>query len=320
VKREQFVAARAQRWRELERLVDALSRSRGRRAPNGVEELPRLYRQTCQDLALARHRIYGRDLIHHLNLLALRGREQLYRRSSSAGRRALEFFARDFPRLVRAEARLFALAGALFYVPFFAMIACAWLAPDVLYDVLDTGTMQYAEEAYDPASDHPGQGRESAGDFLAFGYYIWNNVSISFRTFAGGLLWGVGTIFFLVYNGVFIGAIFGHLTRIGYGETLYPFVVGHGAFELTGIVLSGVAGLKLGRALVAPGRLSRTTALRREGAECGRLLLGFAAMIAVAAFIEGFWSPSSAPPEAKYAVGATLWLAVGAYFALAGRR
>lgn len=48
------------------------------------------------------------------------------------------------------------------------------------------------------------------------------------------------------------GAIAGHLTDIGYGQTFWPFVIGHGAFELTAIALAGAAGLKLGWALLAP--------------------------------------------------------------------
>ena len=41
-----------------------------------------------------------------------------------------------------------------------------------------------------------------------FGYYIRNNTGIGFQTFAGGLLLGLGTLFFLVFNGFYIGAVF----------------------------------------------------------------------------------------------------------------
>ena len=39
-----------------------------------------------------------------------------------------------------------------------------------------------------------------------FGFYIFNNVRIGFQTFASGLVFGLGTILYLLYNGVFIGA------------------------------------------------------------------------------------------------------------------
>ena len=68
---------------------------------------------------------------------------------------------------------------------------------------------------------------------MMFGYYIKNNIGISFRTFAGGMLFGLGSVFFLVYNGLAIGATAGHLTQAGFASTFYPFVAGHGSFELT---------------------------------------------------------------------------------------
>lgn len=322
MKREPFVAAREARWRSLELLVDALeSRTtrRGEPAPSAAE-LPQLYRKLCQDLALARRRLYGRELVQRLNDLALRGREQLYRKPSRMRERVLEFVARGFPQLVRDDARLFWIATALFYVPFFAMLSSAWFAPELLYRVLDPSQLQVYEEMYDPASERVGRGRDSGGDVQAFGFYIANNIGIAFRTFAGGVLGGLGSIFFLVYNGIFIGAVFGHLTRVGMHVTLFPFAVGHASFELTAIVLSGMTGLKLGGALLAPGQRTRGSALLAVGPDCARLLYGIAGMLLIAAFIEGFWSSSSAPVALKYAVGASLWLAVAAYFSFAGRR
>ena len=63
---------------------------------------------------------------------------------------------------------------------------------------------------YDPANKRLGM-READTSLLMFGFYIWNNVRIGFQTFAGGLLVGVGSIWFLGANGVIIGAVAGYL-------------------------------------------------------------------------------------------------------------
>ncbi|WP_331351678.1 stage II sporulation protein M, partial [Cellvibrio sp. UBA7671] len=81
--------------------------------------------------------------------------------------------------------------------------------------------------------------RESSTNIEMFGFYISNNIGVSFRTFASGILFGVGSIFFLVYNGLLMGAVSGHLTNAGFTETFFTFVVGHGSFELTAICISG---------------------------------------------------------------------------------
>ncbi|WP_309476022.1 stage II sporulation protein M, partial [Escherichia coli] len=81
---------------------------------------------------------------------------------------------------------------------------------------------------------------------------MMNNISIGLRTFAGGLLAGVGTILVLIANGVNIGAVAGHLQAIGHGDPFWRFVAGHAPLELTAIVIAGGAGLRLGLGLVAP--------------------------------------------------------------------
>ena len=80
------------------------------------------------------------------------------------------------------------------------------------------------EKMYDPHNAH--LGRSSGTDLQMFGYYVMNNVSIAFRTFASGLFFGVGAIYVLAANGVLIGGVAGHLTAIGYGHPFWRFVVG----------------------------------------------------------------------------------------------
>ena len=153
-----------------------------------------------------------------------------------------------------------------------------------------------------------------------FGYYIMNNIGIAFQTFASGLLFGLGSLFFLLFNGLLIGAVSGHLSQIGYGEPFWSFVIGHGAFELTAITLAGAAGLQLGWALIAPGRHARSEALRLAAAQAVKLVAGVVIMLLIAAFVEAYWSSMTlASSSLKYWVGAALWLLVAIYFLAVGR-
>jgi uncharacterized membrane protein SpoIIM required for sporulation len=113
--------------------------------------------------------------------------------------------------------------------------------------------------------------------------YIFNNVRIGFQTFASGLLFGLGAIFYLLYNGLFIGTITGHIVHSGLATNFFSFTSGHSAFELTAICLAGAAGLKLGYALVAPGQLTRGAALRAAATDAITLVAGVAGMLLIAA-------------------------------------
>lgn len=314
--REQFVHRHSASWKQLESLLDDLERNKA--APREASGFPALYRRVCQHLALARRRHYGVDLEEQLNSLALRGHHQLYRDRPTSIMGVVEFLTSDFPRLVRQHAGLFWLATLLFYGPGLAMAALVYHNPDAIHTILAPEQVEQFEEMYHERDEEE---RGADTDLAMFGFYINNNISIAFRTYGGGILAGLGTIFFLTFNGLYMGAVFAHLIQAGSGERLLSFVVTHGAFELTGIVISGVAGLKLGWAVVGPGRLTRSEALKQAGPDSVRLIFGVAAMLLVAAFLEAFWSSIARfPASLKYLSGAVAWTFVGVYLYAGGRR
>ncbi|MDO4251474.1 MAG: stage II sporulation protein M, partial [Moraxella sp.] len=178
------------------------------------------------------------------------------------------------------------------------------------------------EAMYDPSNRHIGRdaSRASDTDLMMFGHYVNNNIGIDFKIYAMGIFFGIGTAFVTLYNGVVIGAVAGHLTGLGFGETFWSFVVGHGSFELTAIVISAAAGLRLATPLIAPAPFGRKDAFLVAGKQSIQLLLGAALMTFVAAFIEAFWSSSTLIPNAiKYGVAALLWLFVGWYLLFCGK-
>ena len=320
MKQRQFQTRYEHDWARFAERLDALERSR--RTVSASETFVADYRRICQQLALAQERGYSSHLVDSLHLLAMRGHQQLYRHRSQLGAQLIEFIVAGFPRLVRSEWRLVAIATAVFFGSLVLMGMLVYGFPDLVYSVVSPADVGDMEAMYDPAARRIGQAadRGSSEDWMMFGYYIMHNIGIGFQTFAGGLVFGLGSVFFLFFNGLMIGAVAGHLTLVGYGETFWSFVVGHGAFELTAITLSGAAGLKLGWALLAPGSLSRGEALRAAAKTSVRLIAGVIIFLLIAAFIEAYWSSMSWPaPLTKYLVGVALWALVAAYLLFAGR-
>ena len=319
MKQSHFEARHQAEWHAFGATLDALE---GGKSPPAASDFPAAYRRLCQHLALARSRGYSSHSVDYLQQLAQRGHQQLYRHRSPLGGRLLGFVLAGFPRLVREEWRHLLVASLLFYLSLLGMAALVLAFPELVYSLVSTSQVEQMEAMYDPAARRLGDfgTRGSGEDWVMFGYYVMNNVGIAFQTFAGGLLFGLGTLFYLLFNGLMIGAIAGHLTGIGYHQPFWSFVIGHGAFELTAITLAGAAGLKLGVALLVPGRLTRGEALRRAAARAVRLIAGAALMLLIAAFVEAYWSSMTYPPASvKYAVGTLLWLLVGLYFTFVGR-
>jgi uncharacterized membrane protein SpoIIM required for sporulation len=318
--RETFVARHREEWAELSAMLEALEKGRQPAGEADLAHLAQRYRTVCRHLALARQRAYGAQMTESLHRLALRAHRLLYgvRRGSLAALGA--FFAQEFPRAVRAERRLVAAAALALVLPMLGLALAVALDADRVHRILAPEQVRQVEAMYDPDSEHFARERAGDGDFQMFGFYIWNNVGIAFRTFAGGVLAGAGTLLVLVLNGVQIGTVMGYLHAIGYGRTFFPFVVGHSAFELTAIVLVGAAGLKLGLALVAPGRVRRSQALRAAAAAALPIVYGSGLMLLVAAAVEAFWSPRTGVAiPVKLGVGGALWGIVVLWLTRGGR-
>ncbi|MFT4647401.1 MAG: putative membrane protein SpoIIM required for sporulation [Glaciecola sp.] len=327
MKQGRFEASRRPVWqayeRELERDLRAGWRFRRRQSDqvasedSGPGDLPSLYREVSRDLALARDRAYSTGLQDELNEWVLRGHQELYRAQRSQWSDVFYFLAFGFPILLRQRSQRFFFCTAAFCIPFFLMWWAGSVAPEWVLGLVPASTMQGMNEMY---GDPDGlQGRSAEAGFSAFAFYIRNNVGIDFRIFAGGILAGVGSLFFLGFNAFFLGAVFGYIHLAGHNDNFLPFVAGHGAFEITGLWVSALAGLEVGMAWIAPGGKTRRYALV-EGARNGLKLLGGAtALTALAAVVEGFWSPSSAAPIVKYWVGGLLWVLTALYLIFAGR-
>lgn len=287
--------------------------------PLPAEDFPATYRQLCQHLALARARHYSSGLLVYLEQLTLRAHQQLYRAPRLRAAALADFLLDEFPRLVRQEWRLVLLCTLLFYGPLLLLAGLVYQSPELIYTLLPAEGVAEFESMYQPDGDASDRAADS--DVLMFGFYIYNNIGIGLRTFGAGLLCGIGSAFILLFNGTFLGAVTGYIAQRGYGETFFPFVIGHGAFELTGIVLAGVAGLRLGLTLLRPGPYTRLEALRRAAPVGLRLVYGVVALLLLAAFVEAFWSSNRAlPAQVRYAVGGLCWLLVLAYLTLVGRR
>lgn len=310
MKQLEFESHHSAFWDELEQTLAALPSSDESR----LAHFPADYRRLCQHLAVAKSRRYAPDLTNRLNGLVQLAYQTLYGQEIRNQGIFLEFLRYGFPAALRSNASYLWISAAVFVLPFVGMLIACLVSDQMIYSVMDAGNVRMMESMYEPSAEKLGRERQSDSDIMMFGFYIYNNIGIAFKCFATGLFAGIGSLFMLAYNGLVLGGVSGHLTSLSYTETFYPFVVGHGSFELTAIVFSGAAGLKLGFALLAPGLHSRIKALQIAASDAIKIMYGVFIMLFIAAFIEAFWSSSSILPNAvKYSVGALMWLLVYYY-------
>ncbi len=312
-------------WMELEASLDCVlgrkvGKSASRSSVSGVR-VAALYRRACENLALAQARCYPAYMVDRLERLTADAHQVIYQRRIFGLAQIREMAAVTFPSAVREHASYIAVAAAAFLLPAIVVGLLVHSRPELILSVVDSETAASFEEMYSPSAGSIGRTRTASTDWMMFGFYIRNNVGVAFQCFAGGLFASLGTLFFLAYNGAFSGALAGYLTERGLSSTFYSFIATHSAFELTAIVLSGAAGLRIGHALLAPGRLTRLQSLVQATRDSAVLLYGVTSLLLVAAAVEAFWSSAIwLPPAAKYGSAIVCWTAVLGYCAFQGRR
>jgi uncharacterized membrane protein SpoIIM required for sporulation len=316
MKQDTFKKLREPQWSIFEKLLIKLDRKK----KTGTGEFPELYRRICQDLNIARANNFDSHLIERLNKLTLRGHQFLYKPAQFSFKKLVQFLVFSFPYAIRKEIKLVLVSSILFVGSLVSIFYYIRNNPEFIYSIIDLQTIRSIERNYDPDSESFHRHRGNETDAEMFGFYILNNISIDFRTFAGGALLGIGSLFILILNSVYIGAIAAHIVNIGFSETFFPFVVGHSSFELSAMILVSVAGFKLGWSIIVPGRYSRRQAFKMAAYRAIPIVYGSVLMTFLAAIIEAFWSAYPMDSTIKYVAGGILWAVVFVYFIFAGRK
>jgi uncharacterized membrane protein SpoIIM required for sporulation len=313
------LARREATWRELDLLLAKLDAQPLRRAGSAdVLRLGELYRSACTDLMLAESHDLPRDTVAYLHGLVGRAHNAVYR---GKGFRFSDWGATLFgevPRRLRADPAL-RIAAVVFWGAF---LLCGLLAagrPGFAEKLLGEPFVEQVDEMYAQPVDAPRKDGMGRNDTVMTGFYIRNNTSIGLQCFAWGLLFGLGSLYVLASNGMILGTVFGHMAVSPGAPNFFVFVTAHGPFELTAVVLSGAAGLRLGWGLIDTQGQTRLASLRREATNALPTVGAAAVLFILAAFLEGYVSASKLPYSAKATVAIASALALAAYLGLGGR-
>lgn len=313
------LALREVSWRELDRLLAKLdSHSLRRAGSSDVLRLGELYRAACTDLMLAESHDLPRDTVGYLHGLVGRAHNAVYR---GKGFKFNDWGATLFgevPRYLRSEPAL-RLAFVVFWGGF---LICAFLAagrPGFASKVIGEQFIEQMDEMYSQPVDAERMDGRSRNDTVMAGFYIQHNTSIGLQCFAWGLFFGLGSLYELFSNGMILGTVFGHMAASPNARNFFVFVTAHGPFELTAIVFSGAAGLRMGWGLIETQGETRRASLKREAIRSLPIMGAAVVLFVLAAFLEGFVSASRLPYYAKAGVAIASFLLLCIYIGACGR-
>ncbi|HLG15976.1 MAG TPA: stage II sporulation protein M [Blastocatellia bacterium] len=302
-----FLESRLEKWKRLEALTARASRVRLKNlSGEEVREFGRLYRRTAADLAIAREEVRDQRLVNYLNHLVGRAHGTIYRSESSGFGVFVTFYRYEFPAIFR-KTFYYTLTAFLVFILSAAFAFALSFVDEGFADRIQPGVREQI------AGHRNWTDEVNEANAVISAAIQTNNIQVTFFTFAGGVLAGVGTLWLLTYNGLMFGMVMGLCVKYRFWD-IPIFVCAHGVIELTAIFMAGGAGLLVGKALLVPGNLRRVDALVTNGLLAIKLILGGIPMLIIAGIIEGFLSPAHVSPSYKYSVSIVSALAMVAYF------
>jgi uncharacterized membrane protein SpoIIM required for sporulation len=309
-----FIDRRQRNWKRLEEMLEAARYGRLRTLHREqVREFGHLYQRTASDLAIARQEIRDSRLINYLNNLAGRAHGAIYRSRAAGFRGVWEFYRYSAPALFRETWRYTFAAFAVFMA--FGLLSGALMFQDEGFAAAigAEDTLQLIRNKRNWTETINGSNP------VASSFIMTHNAQVAISSFATGIMAGLGTVYFMAFNGVSIGGVTALCIKYKFTPILI-FMCGHGVFELTAIFIAGGAGFLMGGALLAPGDQTRGAALLERGVKAVKLLLICLPMLACAGVIEGFVSPAHIPAALKFAVAIVSAVVLVAYFSTSDRR
>lgn len=284
-----FIRRNIEKWKETEKMVEQATSL----SPDAVADV---YTDLTADLAFAQTHFPASRITIYLNNLASALHNKIYRNKREKWTRIITFWTREIPqtmyearRELRTSFLVFVISVAIGVIstvgdPDFVRLILGDYYVDMTLDNISKGTPM---AVYDSSSELP----------MFLGITL-NNVMVSFRCFAMGILTSFGTGYMLFSNGVMLGSF---QTFFFQHELLWESMLAiwlHGTLEIWAIIVAGAAGLALGNGWLFPGTYSRMEAFRRGAGRGVKIVAGTVPVFIMAGFIEGFITRHTELPDA----------------------
>ena len=308
---KQFINLHRDDWKQLEDLVSTLHKKKSGVTGVAIDQFYRFYQKAAQNLSYAQTYFPNEEVTPYLNGLVSKSHNLLYKDQISSMKQISHFFSTTFIRLFLEQWKFIIVAFLLFTLgglgSFFAVLS----DPQTAYAILPV------EMAQGVNPERLGSEGVPVDSSVMSASIMTNNIQVGILAFAGGVTFGLLTVYVLIYNGILVGALAALFFHHGKTYEFWAYIVPHGMIELTAIFIAGGAGLLMGYKLFIPGKFSRGYQLKTQAKRSVQLLLGTIPLFVIAGLIEGFITPAAIPLEAKYTVafltviGLILYILIG---------
>ncbi len=313
-----YISRHQSEWQELKDLVRKARGNIRKMSAEEIERLDVLYRRTTIHLSQVRTRIHDPGLETYLAGLVAAAHSMIYVSNEHSGPRQAGpgGVLMSFSNAVAGMARCMFLSAFLLL----SGVGIAWHAvqsdPTAAYALMPANEIRMPGATPEQLTRvlHSGRDRTEGQKFTFASFLFSNNLRVGLLSLASGIMAGIPTVFLLVYNGMILGTFTATHTINGIWAEYFAWILPHGVTELWAIVLCGGAGLRLGRAVLMPGLVSRRVSLAKAAPDIVRVSIGIGVMLVFAAILESYLRQSYMVTSDRLATAALTAIAWSVYF------
>lgn len=277
MKETQFIRQNKDKWTEFENIIDDSAKD--------PDKLHDVFIQITDDLSYARTFYPTRSVRAYLNGVAQVIFTDLYKQKKSPLSKIRYFFTDDLPQVVYQSRWSFFWALVFFVLSFAIGYFSSVKDPDFVRTILGDSYVNMTAENI--KSGDPMKVYKESGRFdMTFGIMV-NNMWVTLMYFILGIFAGIGSVAFMMYNGIMLGAFLQYFAQNNLLQEANLTVWMHGTFEISAIVIGTAAGITMGRGLLFPGTYSRLQAFQMSARRAIKIMVGVMVMLFFAALIEG---------------------------------
>lgn len=274
-----FLKQNASKWEEYETSLDKKEVTEPARIADMFIEL-------TDDLSYSRSNFPESKTTRYLNVMTSRIHQLVYRNKKESNRRIFLFWKRELPSLFGKYHHLLLLSFVI------GVIGTALGFISQLYDDSFIRIIvgdDYVNNTMERIKDGNPLGiyGEMPEGFMYF-YITINNIKVSFVMFAFGMIFSLGTGFYLLYNCIMLGSFFAMFYQYNVLGKALKVVWIHGTLEISAIIIAGCAGFVLGNSFMFPGTYSRLESFKRGAKDGIKIVAGLIPVFMCAGFLESF--------------------------------
>jgi uncharacterized membrane protein SpoIIM required for sporulation len=245
-----------------------------------------MYNDISNDSAYAQTKYKNRSVRVYLNHLLVKLQGGIINKRRNGKDSLLYFWTYHVPKALY-ESRFKLLLSFLVFtfcvlIGYYSSAMDAQFFEEFFGSGYTTTTLQNIEKG-DPLAIYKDQNQMSM--FLQIGF---NNVKVGLFAFALGCLFGVGSLFMMLINGIMLGSFMEFFFKRGLWQDFTYTVWMHGTFEIAMLIIVASAGFTMGYGLVAKGHQSTIQSFYKSSRRGVVILIATIPFTILAAIIESF--------------------------------